>query len=178
MIYRGRGKDINASPIWLGMEGCPCWSSTWCLAQAHETWLDLLTSAESFHLGSSLFLKNLDKASLVALHHVPATEIIRLNTFAQNITKRTVGSHLNNSSSASALCIASPTCTETCWSQDVANKGRSQLSIHFPRHLMLPIPFLLFSTPLILRTHCRCFYFVCFEIFVTKEQTRSCRFFL
>lgn len=58
----------------------------------------------------------------------------------------------------------SPTCTQTCWSQDVANKSRAQLNIHFPRHLLLPIPFLLFSTPLTSRTHCRCFDFVCFEV--------------
>lgn len=64
----------------------------------------------------------------------------------------------------------SPTCTETYWSQDFANKGRAQLNIHFPRHLLLPIPFLLFSTPLTLRTHCRCCYFVCFEILLPRSR--------
>lgn len=160
-------KSHNRQPSLMGMAvGCLCWSSTWCPAQPHETWLDLLTAAESFHWGPSLSPQNLDKAataSLAALHPVPATEVIGLNTFAQNIMKHAAGSHLNS-------LHGSPTCTETCWSQNVANKGRAQLNIHFPRHLLLPIPFLLFSTPLTLRTHCRCCYFVCFGILLPRSR--------
>lgn len=68
----------------------------------------------------------------------------------------------------SLLC--SPTHIVTCSSEDIVNKGGTQHNIHFPRLLLLPIPFLLFSTPLILTIHCCRFYFVCFEILFPSSK--------
>lgn len=105
-IYRGRREATNGSSVWWGWRdgaapdalhnptrhGWICWDQlrafTWALP--------------SFHKIST----RQPQASLVALHHVPATEVIGLNTFAQNIMKHAAGSHLNNSSPAPALCMA------------------------------------------------------------------------
>lgn len=119
---------------------------------------------------SHKILSRQPQASMAASHHVPAAAVTGLNTLAQNIMKHTAGSHLNNSSSASAPCMARPLVLKPAGAKMLQIKGRAQLNIHFPRHLLLPIPFLFFSTPLTLRTHCCCFYFVCFEMLLPRSR--------
>lgn len=141
-------------------------------AQPHEPWLDLFTAAQSFHLGPSLFPQNLVKAAT----GLPGSVTSRASSsshwakHAQNIMKHTAGSHLKNSSSASAPCMARLLVLKPAGAKMLQIKGRAQLNIHFPRHLVLPIPFLFFSTPLTLRTHCCCFYFVYFEMLLPRSR--------
>lgn len=158
----GERKEINAIPTTFDWRRCrdplvgaACNTCT----NSAETWLNLLSSACGFHLGFSLFKQKLDKAATGFLGST-ASHGNNRNYEAKHICTKHYKTHCWDSFKQLISCqcspLCSPTCIETHWSEDIVNKGRAALSIHFPRLLLLPIPFLLFSTCLILTTHC-CF---------------------
>lgn len=127
-IYRGGGEKKCQA----GEAGMPTLEQHLMPGQAHQRrgWMrSHRLIAFTWTLPS--LNKNLTRqpqASLVALHHMPITENIRLNTFAQNITKRTVGTRLNNASAASALRFARLHARKPPEVKAVVNKGRTQLT--------------------------------------------------
>lgn len=146
------------------MQRCLCWRSTRYPAQVQQkhSWI----CSHGFHLGFFLFKQKLDKAAAGFLGSI-ATHGNNWNYEAKHICTKHYETHWWDSFKQLISCqcslLCSPTCIETRWSERIVNKGRAELSIPFPRLLLLPIPFLLFSTCLILTTHC-CFYFGYFEI--------------